>query len=92
VNKAHQGARELTGEKQKLVWAEFSTLSLAVLMISTYLFTWMHAHIYSRKLGPGLVLLAQVCPWLHILYYTGYLELILKKISFPANNDFKQLV
>jgi hypothetical protein len=23
---------------------------------------WMHAHIYSLKLGPGLVLLAEVCP------------------------------
>jgi len=25
--------------------------------------SWTHAHIYSWKLGPGLVLLAKVCPW-----------------------------
>jgi hypothetical protein len=28
-----QGARKLTGENLKLVWAEFSTLSKAVLMM-----------------------------------------------------------
>jgi hypothetical protein len=41
-----QGARKLMGENLKLVWAEFSALSWAVLMMSIYLFTWMHAHIY----------------------------------------------
>ncbi len=33
------GARKLTGDNLKLVWAEFSTLSQAVLMMSIYLFT-----------------------------------------------------
>ncbi len=54
----NRGARKLTGENLKLVWAEFSTLSQAVLVMSIYLFTWTHAHNYSWKLGPGLVLLA----------------------------------
>ncbi len=35
---------------------------LAVLTMCMYLSTWRHAHIYSLKLGPGLVLLAKVCP------------------------------
>jgi hypothetical protein len=35
----NRGARKLTGENLKLVWAEFSTLSQAVLMMSIYLFT-----------------------------------------------------
>jgi hypothetical protein len=37
---------------------------LAVSMMWMYLSMWTHAHIYSWKLGPGLVLLAKVCPWL----------------------------
>ncbi len=35
----NRGAPKLTGENLKLVWAEFSTLSQAVLMMSIYLFT-----------------------------------------------------
>jgi len=33
-------------------------------MVLIYLATWTHAHIYSWKLGPGLVLFAKVCPWI----------------------------
>ncbi len=32
-------------------------------MMCMYLSMWTHDHIYSWKLGPGLVLLAKVCPW-----------------------------
>ncbi len=32
-------------------------------MMCMYLSMWMHTHIYSWKLSPGLVLLAKVCPW-----------------------------
>ncbi len=39
TNTLARGARKLTGENLKLVWAEFSTLSQAVLMMSIYLFT-----------------------------------------------------
>ncbi len=46
-NMNSRGARKLTGENLKLVWAEFSTSSSTVLMMSIYLFTWMHAHFYS---------------------------------------------
>jgi hypothetical protein len=46
-NNTNQGAQKLTGENLKLVWAEFSTLSWAVLIMCMYLSTWMHAHIYS---------------------------------------------
>ncbi len=31
-------------------------------MMSMYSSMWTHDHIYSLKLGPGLVLLAKVCP------------------------------
>jgi len=31
-------------------------------MMCMYLSMWMHAHIYSWKLNPGLDLLAKVCP------------------------------
>jgi hypothetical protein len=34
------------GENLKLVWAEFSTLSFAVLMMCVYLAMRMHVHIY----------------------------------------------
>jgi hypothetical protein len=33
-------------------------------MVCMYLSTWTHAHIYSWKLGPCLVLLSKVCQWL----------------------------
>jgi hypothetical protein len=39
------GAQKLTGENLKLAWAEFSTLSKSVLMMSVYFFTRMHAHV-----------------------------------------------
>ncbi len=45
----------------------FNYISQAVLMMCMYSSTWMHDHIYSSKLGLGLVLLAKVCPWLHLL-------------------------
>jgi hypothetical protein len=53
-----RGACKLTRDNLKLVWAEFSALSSAVLMKSLYSFTWTPARIYSYKLGPGLDLLA----------------------------------
>jgi hypothetical protein len=53
-----RGVLELTGENLKLVWAEFSTLSQAVLMMCVYISMRTHTHIYSSKLGPGIVLLA----------------------------------
>jgi hypothetical protein len=45
-NKLNQGAQKLMVEDVKLVWAEFSTISLAVLMMCLYLCIWTHAHIY----------------------------------------------
>jgi hypothetical protein len=41
------GAQKQTGDSLKLVQAEFSFISWAVSMMCMYLFTWMHAHIYS---------------------------------------------
>ncbi len=35
-------------------------------MMCMYSSMWMHGHIYSWKLGPGLILLAEVCPWIQI--------------------------
>jgi hypothetical protein len=46
-NQLVPGAQKLTGENLKLVWAEFSTVSKAVLMMYIYLSMWMHAYIYS---------------------------------------------
>ncbi len=45
--KCDRGARKLTGENLKLVWAEFSTLSQAVLVMSIFIFKCMNAHNYS---------------------------------------------
>ncbi len=43
-----------------------------------YLSTWKHAHIYSWKLRPGLVLLAKVYPYLKLKTWTkqtlGFLQ------------------
>ncbi len=36
-------------------------------MMCMYLSMWTHSRIYSWKLGPGLILLAKVCPWFLIL-------------------------
>ncbi len=56
----HWGARKLMGENLKLVWAEFSTISLAVLMMCMYSSKWMHDHTshksepsYSRRAANG---------------------------------------
>ncbi len=64
-----RGAQKLMGENQKLARAEFSTISQAVLVMCTYVSMLTHAHIYSRKLGPGLVLLARVCPCTSLVKY-----------------------
>ncbi len=50
------------GENLKAVWAKFSTLSLAVLLKSSMSALHPHCLFYSSKLGPGSVLLAEVCP------------------------------
>ncbi len=49
TNQKHssRGARKLMKENLKLVWAKFSTLSEAVLVISVYLSMQTHGHIYS---------------------------------------------
>ncbi len=44
-----------------VVWAEFSAVIQAVLH--------KHVHTYSGKLGPGLILLANVCLWTNALPY-----------------------
>ncbi len=36
-------------------------------MRSIILFTWTHAHIFSWKFGPGLVLIALVCPCIKVI-------------------------
>jgi hypothetical protein len=54
------GSISSKGDDQKVVWAEFSTLSLAVFVIRVI--PWHtqgpHALIYNGKLSPGFVLLA----------------------------------
>jgi hypothetical protein len=76
-----RGARKLTGDNLKPVWAEFSTISQAVLMMCTYSSTRTHAHVCSWKLGPGFVLLAEVCPC-----FDKHLSLL---GLFVGNNEIK---
>jgi hypothetical protein len=40
-----RGAQKLTGENLKIVWAEFFTLSLAVLLLCKKCMLYTHAHI-----------------------------------------------
>ncbi len=42
-----RGERKLMKENLKLVWAKFSTLSEAVVMMRVYFSMRMHAHIHS---------------------------------------------
>ncbi len=53
-----RGVRKLTGENLKVVWAEFSTLSQAVLLRVQLYDQYKYHRVYSGKLGPGFVLLA----------------------------------
>jgi hypothetical protein len=55
--------RYLTGENSKVVLAEFSALSLAVLLQMNANEQLTCSHFHSWKLGPGFVLLDEVCPW-----------------------------
>jgi len=42
-------------------------------MTCMYSSMWMHDHIYSRKLGPGLVLLVKDWQWLlRVVYFFGW--------------------
>ncbi len=34
-----------------------------------YFSIWTHAHIYSWKLSPGIVLLAKACPWNKLSFF-----------------------
>ncbi len=52
------GARYITGENLKVVWAEFSTLSLAVLLNRNLSRQQKHSRFSTCKLGAGFVLLA----------------------------------
>jgi hypothetical protein len=40
------GSAKVTGYNLNLVWAEFSTISNAVLMMCMYLSMWLHAYIF----------------------------------------------
>ncbi len=66
------GAQYLTWENLKDVWVEFSTLSWAVLLYNTK--HWQHANgnSLSWKLGPGIVLYAEFCPWLNSSTFLGF--------------------
>ncbi len=57
-----RGAFYPAGENQKVVSAEFSTLSLSVSLTSNMSAWCTHGHLQSWKLSSGLVLLVQVCP------------------------------
>ncbi len=78
-------AQKLTGENLKLVRAEFSTISLAIMMMCIYSSMWMHTHIYTWKLGLGFVLLAKVCPCCNVKNLFGiqdvYLQVLLTKLT-----------
>jgi hypothetical protein len=80
------------GENLKLVWAEFSTFSLAVLMLYMYLSMWTHTHIYSRKLSPGLDLLASLSSVEYKkipfpLFLSSLLSLIVSTVSSRLNHQ-----
>jgi hypothetical protein len=84
-----QGVRKLMGENLKLVWPEFSTISSTVLMMCINSSIWMHAHIYSWKLSPGLVLLAKVIPWTvanRSTYHSMELFTVIKVLSNRHKN------
>jgi hypothetical protein len=49
--------QKITGENLKVVWAEFSTLSPAVLLLDTHCVVRAHARCLSWKLGLGFDLL-----------------------------------
>ncbi len=51
------------GENLKVVWADFSTLSQAVLLKRNMSKYNTHSHFSTCKLGPGFVPLGKVCPW-----------------------------
>jgi hypothetical protein len=50
------------GENLEVVWAEFSTLSQAVLLITPKLRSLQMATSKIENSGPDFVLLAEVCP------------------------------
>ncbi len=80
------GNAKATGENLKLVWVEFSTVSCFDDMSM-----WMHDHIYSWKLSPGLVQWAEVCPRFDKLHCT--LLLVIKCIQlkvFPFQGEKNQ--
>jgi hypothetical protein len=58
VGSVKQVARKLTEDNLKVVWAEFSTLSLAFLLCVQLHDLYKYGQVYSGKLGPGFVLLA----------------------------------
>ncbi len=53
------GSSKADGREPKTCFGPSCQLYVRLFWLST----WMHAHVYSCKLGPGLVLLAKVCPW-----------------------------
>ncbi len=59
-----RGARYLMGDNLEVARAEFLTLSWAVLLDDTINVKNANDHFYRRQLGPGFVLLAEVCAWI----------------------------
>ncbi len=72
--------RYLMGENLKVVWAEFSTLSEAVLLHNKENAQHAYDHLLSWKLGPDFFLLAEVCPWLDIFQGGGEKSLVLVSV------------
>jgi hypothetical protein len=62
ANVYQRGARYLTGDNEEVVWVKFSTLSQAVLLDNTINVQHAYGHFLICKLGPGFILLAEVCP------------------------------
>jgi hypothetical protein len=62
ANVYQRGARYLTGDNQEVVWVKFSTLNQAVLLDNTINVQHANGHSLICKLGPGFILLAEVCP------------------------------